>query len=34
MKPSGWNQFDGSPETYVVKWVDIVNADEQVRASR
>ena len=29
-RPSGWNQFDGSPETYVVKWSDIINRDENV----
>jgi len=29
-RPSGWNQFDGSPETYVVKWSDIINRDELV----
>jgi len=29
-RPSGWNQFEGSPETYVVKWSDIINRDELV----
>jgi hypothetical protein len=30
LRPSGWNQFEGSPTTYLVKWTDIVNRDEQV----
>ncbi len=29
-RPSGWNQFEGTPETYVVKWSDIINRDELV----
>lgn len=29
-RPSGWNQFEGTPETYVVKWSDIINRDEVV----
>ena len=29
-RPSGWNQFEGSPETYVAKWSDIINRDELV----
>ena len=30
LKPSGWNQFDGQPGEYIVKWVDIVNRDETI----
>ncbi|CAM9413063.1 unnamed protein product [Phaeothamnion confervicola] len=29
-KPSGWNQFDGIPGEYDVKFVDIVNPSEVV----
>ena len=30
LKPSGWNQFEGQPGEYLVKWVDIVNRDESI----
>lgn len=29
-KPVGWNQFDGIPGEYVIKWVDLVNPDEVI----
>jgi len=30
LKPAGWNEFGGSPDTYVIKWVDIVNQQDEI----